>query len=368
MAETYRRSYLTIAATSALDDEGGCFFQQPPERTCHLVHPGRPEDGHPPVYTRVWWKHPDNRRAEPFRTLDLGSFPLLTRAWAYQELFLSPRVVHYTENELFFDCELQSSCECSGDSWIRPRDECLIDTPAMWNTIVSKYSGRALTYEKDKLPALSGTAKLTPQWKSGQQYLAGLWEKTLLNDLLWFAPDPGAFRPRTWRAPSWSWASVEGDVFLKHPDDCETHAIIQSASCTPSGLDATGQVSSGYIVISGPVFDGILGPGPGEANRRTVNGLLGSSPCNNLITDYDFEEQGQGQIPVGSNLTLLWIRTVHFILGDEVDQSCLVLRALDSTLKKYVRVGTFHGVYQSGEFEGLVDSIGGARQATITIV
>lgn len=61
------------------------------------------------------------------------------------------------------------------------------------------------------------------------RYIAGLWENDLFLDLLWMRPDPdlggtdesAAYftahiprvpRPAQYRAPSWSWASTDGEV------------------------------------------------------------------------------------------------------------------------------------------------------------
>lgn len=40
-------------------------------------------------------------------------FPLLKQAWVYQERLLSPRFLHFTPQELMFECGEGSSCECS---------------------------------------------------------------------------------------------------------------------------------------------------------------------------------------------------------------------------------------------------------------
>lgn len=49
---------------------------------------------------------------------------------------------------------------------------------------MSEYSQRGLTRRPDKLPALSGMAKLASGGKPGD-YLAGLWKDDLLVGLYW---------------------------------------------------------------------------------------------------------------------------------------------------------------------------------------
>ncbi len=95
----------------------------------------------------------------------------------------------------------------------------------IWDKAVSDYSGRVLTYESDKLPAISGVAS---KLKSllGCGYVAGHWEDDLFG-LMWHCPTspstelftyflqtlPPTFQTRvSSQAPSWSWASVEQPV------------------------------------------------------------------------------------------------------------------------------------------------------------
>lgn len=58
------------------------------------------------------------------------------------------------------------------------------------------------------MAALSGLAKQMQDLRLGDRYLVGLWEKTLLLDLLWNVQDSHrARKSRIARYPSWSWAS-----------------------------------------------------------------------------------------------------------------------------------------------------------------
>jgi hypothetical protein len=82
---------------------------------------------------------------------------------------------------------------------------------------------RELTFWKDRLVAISGIARLFCEQNHledyrnelGQYYLAGIWWKDIEQQLLWYrlgyelAP-----RPPDPYAPSWSWASVDGQIFL----------------------------------------------------------------------------------------------------------------------------------------------------------
>jgi hypothetical protein len=85
-----------------------------------------------------------------------------------------------------------------------------------WPHIVREYTNRSLTKPSDKLPALSGVIAAL-QEKSGDTCLEAMWERHFVQLLLWqVANDVSdrarATRPSEWRAPSWSFASIDGCV------------------------------------------------------------------------------------------------------------------------------------------------------------
>lgn len=162
---------------------------------------------------------------------------------------LSPRVFHFSVDELVYECFENQVCE-SGistahyrqdekdnfyETFIRPdivingnqSSQWGYGSPSsrrgkMWRHMAVQYSRPMLTFASDKLPALSGLAEQLRR-QTGHRYLAGLRYETLIFDLLWrrgTAPwvgkvdmDPSLDRTSsTWRAPSWSWASVNGPV------------------------------------------------------------------------------------------------------------------------------------------------------------
>lgn len=90
-----------------------------------------------------------------------------------------------------------------------------------WHLMVSNYSTRELTNPLDKLPALAGLAQRFQKLSNERtgHYLAGHWENDLPSSLLWHRDrfplslaGPKPARPTVYRAPSWSWASMEGSV------------------------------------------------------------------------------------------------------------------------------------------------------------
>jgi hypothetical protein len=73
---------------------------------------------------------------------------------------------------------------------------------------------------KDKFFAISGLArKIGPP----EDYVAGLWKPILLRQLRWQAGD-NCTRQAEWRAPSWSWASIDGLIYPETPAEADVEA------------------------------------------------------------------------------------------------------------------------------------------------
>jgi hypothetical protein len=132
-----------------------------------------------------------------------------------------------------------------------------------WAEIIFTFSQCQLTQEEDKLVAMSGIAKVVQKNLLNDQYLAGLWRQALDINLLWYIENPKypngelSRRPKQYRAPSWSWTSVDGQVIMPShagytsgPPEIE----ILEAVTEPLSLDPTGQVKRAFIRLLGPLM------------------------------------------------------------------------------------------------------------------
>jgi hypothetical protein len=197
--------------------------------------------------------------------------PLQQRAWVFQERILAPRTLHFASDQLFWECE---NGLVSEDGWgsFDPRDssfehslshiaeELMTGTyrrlsATKWAKLVSAYSALAITYSSDRLPALAGII-YTLQEITGDVCYAGLWKNHFLNGLLWY-PE-GAKMPTKYRAPSWSFAALDGHISyfvdLRWADET-THHIAQLDECsvTPLRSNLLGELKCGFARITGPV-------------------------------------------------------------------------------------------------------------------
>ena len=119
------------------------------------------------------------------------------------------------------------------------------------------YSKCQLTKEADKLIAISAIARaMAPIINC--RYVAGLWEKDLVKQFGW-SSEVGGRRPMTYRAPSWSWASIEGHCTFKDYRTSANPLIkIRSACVDVASNDSMGSVKGGHLAVTGQlfVFDG----------------------------------------------------------------------------------------------------------------
>ncbi|UPL01909.1 hypothetical protein LCI18_012843 [Fusarium solani-melongenae] len=264
MASIYRNSYLTIAAAWATSANAGCFTAPDPG-----VAIG-------PVVMRKLSHFPFT--ATPESSAD---FPILTRGWTFQERLLARRVIYFGRQEIVWQCIEMYTCECGAGNGSPPvatrfnsDNQITIEDSRAWRQLAMQYSPLQLTCPNDKLPALSGLAQaIRPRGQ--ESYLAGLWKETLLDDMCWKVDSPKAKKPHQarWRAPSWSWASIDGPIsylteLIGHDFTApwKKHGRVCEVKCTPAGPSLTGEVKDGSVAL-----DGFLIPASVEATGIHAN-------------------------------------------------------------------------------------------------
>lgn len=266
MPQVYSEAWLTLSVSSAKDCRDGFLFSA---KECHEALPKsliavrlRCPDGALGFVTlteKSDWEKPSKESID-------------YRAWTMQESMLSPRLLRFSSRYIEWNCKsgeethYHDGTESIGgvnskvlkDGMNRPAGD------LRWSTIVANYSERQLNFPGDKLPAISALAQFFYQHNindgSGEsEYLAGIWKKALPKALMWRTRSSDRnTRPAVYRAPSWSWASVDGpvDISGKNLDIVFVTRIrhIQLIRCgvTPvSPLAPYGAVSSGYIKLIG---------------------------------------------------------------------------------------------------------------------
>jgi hypothetical protein len=254
MADIYQNAYITFAAAASSNPQKGCYTRE--DMPCE--HPvGRPI---------AIMKYSDGIERDIFVrrnfTHDEHLLPLLRRGWVYQERTLSPRVLYFVGEELIWECNHIIDCECGAESLenkferirISNMSEDSVVGPnrqhgmplALWYQIVSEYTMLKLSKQSDMLPALSGIVKVFAE-KIKDQYVAGLWKRTLIPNLLWYSAEEqqggkADSEAQQWRAPSWSWASRDWASRAHFLPVTKEFAKFKNIVCQPSGADPTGEL------------------------------------------------------------------------------------------------------------------------------
>jgi hypothetical protein len=286
MGSVYENSYLTIGASGAASGEEGLFPYQRPQ-----VHKHDVMVGYSPYEVYVWEALRGSlHRRGIWNNEDTTQLPLAKRAWAFQERMLSKRFVHFTTAEIVWDCSEYKTCGCGnpeGSAISESRTELAklsrfrskelhcssqhnvdvgklqFPTNRAWARIIRRYAPKDITFERDRLPALSS---LAAKFQSrGDTYLAGLWESGLPENLLWYThgvPTNKARRPTLGKdpscnAPSWSWASIEAGQAIfpfEHDQEVFLESQVTEARVYPTSPHPRGTVSGGHITLTAHNF------------------------------------------------------------------------------------------------------------------
>ncbi|KAK5164829.1 uncharacterized protein LTR77_009493 [Saxophila tyrrhenica] len=357
MASVYAGASICIAASAGDHGDSGLFKRRETTKAIFVRDIAGKEST---IFGRPWkwharfdWGEPgilgyfsQKRRTETLPVVG-EPLPLLGRGWAFQERLLSPRILHFTANELVWECLGHMSCECGTldhhvtsptlrdrrsvagippDVEVRfnklerakrvvqrrgasPGSELAVENlfrygPAImndyavhrvmlapgvelkmltededeawrWRSLCEEYSRRSLSYSTDRLPAMAG---LAATWADVLQerpaYLAGLWQHSLLRDLLWKYDDalPVDRRGSEYLAPTWSWANSQRSVqFLRITQHMpQYHASVLNAHCEKFVDNPYGQVFGGSLTLVGPCFTGYVYVLPGFVTQVDV--------------------------------------------------------------------------------------------------
>lgn len=144
------------------------------------------------------------------------------------------------------------------------------DPWAKWyNGAVQTYSKRQLTYQSDKLIAISAVAKATYLYNP-VAYVAGLWEDCIIRGLGWHRDGPGK-KNKVVPCPSWSWAGQESRVSYdmgglgggvnERVQESPTSPKILSFHVERDQTNPFGDVPSGRITLRTMVTTGQIMPG-----------------------------------------------------------------------------------------------------------
>ncbi|KAH7071406.1 heterokaryon incompatibility protein-domain-containing protein [Paraphoma chrysanthemicola] len=248
MSSVYGESTLNIAASGARDGAAGCFLRPQHTLRCQIqVESG----GRTLRYSCV-------PRGLYYHTL--SDMPLMRRGWTLQERLLPSRNLHFTSTQVFWECYQKVACEMFPDEFphsLAYSDYYFQKQPvsiSMWSWIAQRYSSCNLTRTEDKLVAISGFAREI-QSQTRDQYVAGMWRKDLEFQLCWETlVGQKCQRITPYRAPTWSWASLNCRISIQIAKRFESTAEntfrwikVLNIRLRFAGPDTLGQISAANL-------------------------------------------------------------------------------------------------------------------------
>jgi hypothetical protein len=240
MCDVYSGSYINIAASGALDGTQGCFY-----------------DNH-------FWKFKAVEFAVGDRTASLipdglydyaiDQTTIARRAWCLQERILAPSTLYFGRMQLVWECNTKLACEClPGDLDPQQYSSNHVYKTRVreyWPVLMGVYSRCKLTFGKDKLIALAGVIRRL-ELETGDICFAGIWLKNIEWNLLWVIGRGS--RPDRYRAPSWSWANLDGELFPRNAEeddkDIPRIAHVLDVRVEGFGGDRLGELFGGNIKL-----------------------------------------------------------------------------------------------------------------------
>jgi hypothetical protein len=267
MAEIYEQAYVTISSARARTAEEG--FLHSIRENLDLSQMG---------FKLPFRCSNGELGSVTLRTIKPGGIgwnePLDKRGWTLQETLLFSRLLEYGTSQVRWRCRSKANLPEYVDGWtsgkLRSWNPDInwaatasgISLPVQkWKHLVSEYSTRDLKESGDKLLALSAVAR-KPSQLTGDEYVAGLWRRSLGELLLWhcYSNSVGfsACRyPREYRAPSWSWAAIDGTVFWQTYRRFEADVVDIWLETVPPN-DLYGVITAASLTISGRCYYAVV--------------------------------------------------------------------------------------------------------------
>lgn len=172
-------------------------------------------------------------------------------------------------------------------STFHPSDQPLLKFSHLWYCLIEDYSRRGLTQGSDKLIALAGLVQ-EAQEHINLRYCVGIWLDMVHTELSWVVreDEQAASRATTYRAPTWSWASIDGAVVpvasYRGSNTHVKHEIRSEIDLLDSSVKVTndGRIASAHIHLCGrlrPQRLSLIGGARAPTVFRFVDDAPGSS-------------------------------------------------------------------------------------------
>lgn len=307
-----------------------------------------------------------------------------------QERLLSPRVLHFSDNQMYWECNNLEYYECASSGLppsgnilhghelpkallrfqlasegSKPFHDSSMLQNGYWFDIVGAFTDCSITYADDRFAAISGIVEQL-RMQSGDECVAGIWRKDALRHLCWQCRASMYDRPNCRilpkiHAPSWSWLSCNHQVnfsFSAHMNHAEANILELKGDLF--GKHYFGEIEDAQLSIEGHLLP-ITFDADEPRNDPSLGHYYTSRPCGLVFID-GCEKQKAFEAD-RDNVRILPLLSGgfgrNFSLPNAYLYNALVLLALPGT-KYYERIGlltsysrSMDPVNVSGELESM---------------
>jgi hypothetical protein len=374
MAEIYQNSYLALAAAASRNSSEGLYRVNEGYQASSITVEQAKGDLHT-VFCRDriahWYRQTEYCTYDDTLEGSTGAvWPLLNRGWVLQERLLSPRVLHFGHAELLWECYEDFRCECNEGvvEWSdyypklrhgRSLDKHIVDDrPEIWRDIVQQFTSLDITKPGDRLPALQGIATQLFRELEPLKVVSGLWQGTILSDMLWGVrsqelSDKRRWRTAEWRVPSWSWACMDTPVsYSPDPQIVEEHATVDRFDVSQDNMGNATIVKVASLTISASILPARVMYDP-SAYRDTLSlELLDAKHpfCGSVhrvseamgfcIPDWQWSDAGLHHVANGTDAYCILIATLRH--NDDTIDYGIIIRCVDESSGCYERIGLLY--------------------------
>jgi hypothetical protein len=299
MASIYLGASVVLSAARARDSQEGFLHKRRLDKIYNAVFELHAEVEGTAKGTHAFFLHESTENSK--------DDPIDERAWTLQEHFLAVRLLRFGSKQTRWEClqkepSIDGGCDCS-ESTIDPiaftgklsrrllEDDEKIDDEWKFDNwievVVQEYCSRKLSNPSDKLPALAALAQLfaIESHSATKNYYAGLWAEDLPMQLLWRRvglEDCGKAESIENSNPSWSWASIGGNIQYPSRPYSRERITLRCIDCQIVLKDQNlpfGEVQSAKLTLDGNLrkanWDGhVLCTLPSGVGRNTLRQAL----------------------------------------------------------------------------------------------
>ncbi|CAH0051072.1 unnamed protein product [Clonostachys solani] len=291
--DIFSNSFCGIGALASTSPSSGLFTQRKPECTMPTVF--------------EFTLNADGDKTLVKSDADTRKFvdePLIQTAKGFQERLLTPRMIHFGSSFVYWEChgsicnELYpygilcepfryTSVEGQKPVTVSPKyiaayptrvpprpawkplltsrlfhhlvGDVKIDTLNRWWQLLEAYTKCIISAPGERLTCIESAAMgmkaLLKEQGCDDTYLAGIWKETLPASLLW-TPQSSGTRLTSYRAPSWSWAAVDGGIDYEYGRMREFNNSLLCELVDANCHEETGLVAGGHLTLRGKLVSG----------------------------------------------------------------------------------------------------------------